>query len=39
MTDFKRLRGLKSLLADAVEHGASAIERVHQKTADRRSSS
>lgn len=35
MKDIKRLRGLKSLLQDAVEQGASAVERVHLKTADR----
>lgn len=35
MTDIKRLKGLKALLQDAVEHGASAVERVHLKTAER----
>jgi hypothetical protein len=35
MTDFKSLRGLKSLVLDAVEHGASAVERVHLQTAHR----
>lgn len=34
-TTYDRLRGLKSLLADAVEHGASAIEKVHVATAAR----
>ena len=35
MTDVKRWRGLKSLVRDAVEQGASAIERVHLATAAR----
>ena len=38
MTDpkeLKRLRGAMALLSDAVEHGASAIERVHLATAAR----
>jgi hypothetical protein len=35
MTDVKRWRGLKDLVRDAVEHGASAIERVHLATAQR----
>jgi hypothetical protein len=35
MSTMKRLRGLGALLQDAVEHGASAIERVHKATADR----
>ena len=34
-TDRKRLLGLRALLQDAVEHGASAVERVHRATADR----
>jgi hypothetical protein len=33
--DIKRLRGAAELLSDAVEHGASAIERVHLATAAR----
>jgi hypothetical protein len=33
--DLKRLRGAAALLSDAVEHGASAIERVHLATAAR----
>ncbi len=35
MKDIKRLRGLASLVADAVEHGTSAVERVHLATAAR----
>ena len=35
MTDTKRWRGLRALIGDAVEHGASAIERVHLETARR----
>ena len=35
MTDVKRWRGLKSLLTDAVEQGATAIERVHKKSSER----
>ncbi|HEX2675367.1 MAG TPA: hypothetical protein VHM19_01975 [Polyangiales bacterium] len=35
MTDMKRWRGLKSLLQDAVEQGATAIEKVHLETARR----
>jgi hypothetical protein len=35
MTDVKRWRGLKDLVRDAVEHGASAVERVHLATAQR----
>ena len=31
--DIRRLRGAAELLSDAVEHGASAIERVHLATA------
>jgi hypothetical protein len=34
-SDLKRLRGAAALLSDAVEHGASAIERVHLATAAR----
>lgn len=35
MKDIKRLRGLAALVADAVEHGTSAVERVHLATAAR----
>ncbi len=35
MKDVKRLLGLAALLADAVEHGTSAVERVHLATAAR----
>ncbi|HMI91056.1 MAG TPA: hypothetical protein VK509_06810 [Polyangiales bacterium] len=35
MTDVKRWRGLKDLVRDAVEQGASAVERVHLATAHR----
>jgi hypothetical protein len=35
MNDFKRWRGLRALITDAVEQGASAIERVHLSTARR----
>ncbi|HEY4116669.1 MAG TPA: hypothetical protein VGM56_02385 [Byssovorax sp.] len=35
MTDWKRWRGLASLVEDAVEHGSRAIERVHRETAKR----
>jgi hypothetical protein len=35
MNDLKRLRGLFTLLGDAVEHGTSAVERVHLGTAAR----
>jgi hypothetical protein len=35
MTDLSRWRGLTALIADTVEHGASAIERVHLATARR----
>lgn len=31
----KRLLGLRALLEDVVEHGSSAVERVHRETADR----
>jgi hypothetical protein len=34
-TPMKRWRGLKSLVFDAVEHGSSAVERVHLGTAKR----
>jgi hypothetical protein len=33
--DLKRLRGLRALLEEGVEHGSSAIERVHLATARR----
>jgi hypothetical protein len=35
VTDLKRWRGLRALIGDAVEHGSSAIERVHLQTARR----
>ena len=35
MKDVKRWKGLRALIGDAVEHGASAIERVHVATANR----
>ena len=35
MTDFKQWQGLRQLLNDAVEHGASAVQRVHLATARR----
>lgn len=35
MTTMDRLRGLRALIEDAVEHGASAVERVHRATAAR----
>jgi hypothetical protein len=35
MKDIKRWRGLGALIGDAVDHGASAIERVHLDTARR----
>lgn len=35
MADLTRWRGLTALVADAVEHGASAIERIHLATARR----
>lgn len=35
MADLKQWRGLRALITDAVEHGASAIERVHLATANR----
>lgn len=34
-TDKRRLLGLRALLQDMVEHGSSAVERVHRTTADR----
>ncbi len=33
--ELKRWRGLASLIVDAVEHGSSAVERVHLGTANR----
>ena len=35
MKDIKRWKGLRALIGDAVEHGATAIERVHVATAQR----
>ena len=35
MKDVKKWKGLRALIGDAVEHGASAIERVHIATAAR----
>jgi hypothetical protein len=35
MTTLKRLRGLQSLVQDAVEHGSKAVEDVHKATAGR----
>ena len=35
MSKLNRLRGLRTLLEDAVEHGTSAVERVHRATAAR----
>lgn len=35
MSDLNKLRGLKNLVRDAVEHGATAIEQVHLSTARR----
>jgi hypothetical protein len=35
MSKMNRLRGLRALLEDAVEHGTSAVERVHRATAAR----
>lgn len=35
MSDLQKLRGLKNLVRDAVEHGATAIEQVHLATARR----
>lgn len=31
----KRLRGLRALVEEAVEHGSKAVERVHRETANR----
>lgn len=30
----RRLRGLRAVVEDAVEHGSSAVERIHLSTAD-----
>jgi hypothetical protein len=35
MADIDKLKGLKALIQDAVEQGASAVERVHLGTAKR----
>ncbi len=35
MTTLHRLRGLRALVGDMVEHGSRAIEKVHLETADR----
>jgi hypothetical protein len=35
MSNLNRLRGLRALLEDMVEHGTSAVERVHRATAAR----
>jgi hypothetical protein len=35
MTQLKQWRGLKALVADAVEHGSRAVEKVHMATARR----
>ena len=35
MSDLNKLRGLKNLVRDAVENGATAIEQVHLATARR----
>ncbi len=35
MSALKKWRGLKALVQDVVEHGSSAIERVHRATAER----
>jgi hypothetical protein len=35
MKDVERWKGLRALIGDAIEHGASAIERVHVATAKR----
>ena len=34
-TSKQRLLGLRALLEDVVEHGSSAVERVHRETAER----
>ncbi len=35
MSTMKRLRGLRALVGDAVEHGSKAVEDVHKATAAR----
>lgn len=35
MNEFQRLRGLRALVGDAVEHGSAAVQRVHLATAAR----
>jgi hypothetical protein len=35
MSSMNRLKGLRALLEDAVEHGTTAVERVHKATAAR----
>lgn len=35
MSSLKRLRGLRALVGDAVEHGSKAVEGVHKATAAR----
>ena len=35
MSDVKRLRGLRALVEEAVEHGSKAVEDVHKATAAR----
>ena len=35
MTSMKRLRGLRSLVVEVVEHGSKAVEDVHKATAAR----
>jgi hypothetical protein len=35
MANYSRLRGLRALVEDVVEHGSSAVERVHLATAAR----
>lgn len=35
MSTMKRLRGLRALVGDAVEHGSKAVEEVHKATAAR----
>ena len=35
MSTMKRLRGLRTLVGDAVEHGSKAVEDVHKATAAR----
>jgi hypothetical protein len=35
MTDWKQWQGLRALINDAVEHGTTAVQRVHLATANR----